>query len=126
MQQSEYSAILDLLSRYFDGLYRLDTNTLAEVFSASAHYATIASGALLTLTMDEYFPRLEKRDPPEKEGAPYKSRVVSIRFAGENTALAEVQATLFGHDYTDLLSLLRIDGHWRIQAKVFEGVPTNN
>lgn len=32
MQQSEYSAILDLLSRYYDGLYRLDTNTLAEVF----------------------------------------------------------------------------------------------
>jgi len=126
MQQSEYTAILDLLSRYYDGLYRLDTNTLAEVFSPSAHYATIANGALLTLTMDEYLPRLEQRDSPEEEGAPYDSRVVSIRFAGVNTALAQVQATLFGHDYTDFLSLLRIDGRWRIQAKVFEGIPTNN
>ncbi len=126
MQQNEYSAILDLLSRYYDGLYKLDTNTLADAFSPSAHYATVANGALLTLAIDEYLPRLEQRTSPEEEGAPYESRVVSIRFAGENTALAEVQATLFGHDYTDFLSLLRIDARWRIQAKVFEGVPTNN
>ena len=126
MKKIEYSVILDLLSRYYDGLYKLDINTLAKVFSPRAHYATIANDALLTLTIDEYLPLLEQRDSPEEEGAPYESRVVSIRFAGKNTALAEVQATLFGHDYTDFLSLLRIDGRWCIQAKVFEGVPTNN
>lgn len=126
MNPTDYNEILELLKNYYDGLYRLDTKLLGEVFSPTAQYATIANGELLTLAIDEYLPRLEQRDSPEKDKVPYGSSVVSIHFAGKNTALAEVQATMFGHHYTDFLSLLKIDGQWRIQAKVFEGVPTNN
>ena len=123
MQSQNYSAVLDLLRRYYEGLYRLDADLLREVFSPSARYATIAGGELLTLSMDEYFPRLATRVAPTEDGTPHGYRVRSIRFAGENTAMAELECSLFGHDYTDFLSLLRIDGRWRVQSKVFEGVP---
>ena len=123
IEQSNYTEVLELLGDYYDGLYRTDVSKLRSVFSPSARYATIANGSLLELSMDEYLPRVEKRTAPADEGVPYEYRVVSIRFAGENTALAELECSLFGHDYTDFLSLLRIDGQWHIQAKVFEGVP---
>ena len=121
--QSDYAEILELLRNYYEGLYEVDVAKLREVFSPSARYATIMDGELLELSMDEYLPRVEKRTPPASEGVPYDYRVVSIRIAGEHTALAELECSLFGFDYTDFLSLLRIDGRWRIQAKVFEGVP---
>ena len=123
MTPSHYSDVLSLLADYYDGLYRLDTAKLREVFSPSAHYATLANGAHLALTVDEYLPRVEQRQSPADAGTPYQSRVTSIRFAGDDTALAEVECSLFGQDYKDFLSLLRIDGRWRIEAKVFEGTP---
>lgn len=123
MNPSQYSDVLALLADYYDGLYRLDTAKLREVFSPSAHYATIAQGELLSLSIDQYLPRVEQRQPPAEAGTPYESRVTAIRFAGDDTALAEVECSLFGHEYRDFLSLLRIDGRWRIQAKVFQGTP---
>ena len=123
MNKDNYTEELGLLNNYFDGLYRLDVEMLRDVFSPSAQYATIVDGSLLSLSIDEYFERLAQRIAPANEGKPYESRVLSIRFAGENTALAEVESSLFEHEYTDFLSLLRIDGRWRVQAKVFEGVP---
>lgn len=123
MKQDDYAEVLGLLDNYVDGLYRLDIAALRDVFSPSAHYATIADGSLLSLSIDEYFERLEQRTAPASKGESRDFRVLSIRFAGEDTALAEIESSLFGHDYTDYLSMLRIDGRWRIQAKVFEGVP---
>lgn len=123
MDSAAYSDVLELLASYYDGLYRLDVAKLRDVFSPSARYAAIVDGALLELSMDEYLPRVAKRAPPADQGMPYAYEVVAIRFAGENTAMAELRCSLFGYDYTDFLSLLRIDGAWRVQSKVFEGVP---
>ena len=123
MNRTHFDEVLELLARYYDGLYNLDAEALRGVFSTTASYATIAAGTPLALPIDEYLPRLAKRTAPADEGVPYAYRVTSIRFAGENTALAEVESSMFGHDYSDLLSLLRIDGAWRVQAKVFEGTP---
>lgn len=122
MTQSPENAVRELLAAYHDGLYHLDTAKLREVFSPSAHYATIRDGALLVLTLDEYLPQLERRTAPVEDGAPEVLRIVSIEFVGEHTAVAVVESSMFGFDYTDVLSLLRIDGRWRIQSKVFEGV----
>lgn len=121
--QSAYAEVLELLERYYEGLYRTDVSKLRSAFSPSARYATIAKGSLVELSIDEYLPRVEQRTSPADDGVPYAYEVISIRFAGENTALAELECSLFDHDYTDLLSLLRIGGQWRIQAKVFEGRP---
>jgi putative lumazine-binding protein len=121
-QHEDCAEILELIEDYCDGLHRLDTVKLSKVFSSSAHYATIANGSMVVLTMDEYFPQLLKREAPADKGEPLDFVVTLIRFAGANTALVELECSLFGYDYKDLLSLLRIDGRWRIQAKIFEGV----
>lgn len=123
MTPARYAEVLALLEDYCDGLYDLDVQKLERAFSPTARYATIVDGSLTELSVEEYLPRLPLRTPPAEDGTPREFRVLSVRFGGEHLAHAEVQCSLFGHDYTDFLSLLRVDGRWRIQSKVFEGVP---
>ncbi|MGL5083683.1 MAG: nuclear transport factor 2 family protein [Microcoleaceae cyanobacterium] len=115
----EYAAIVDLLKRYYDALYRCDTALLATVFHASAQYFTASSGELLHLDMNSYFPIVEQRISPEDSGEPYSFLIESIEFAGAVTAIARMRSSMLGKDFIDLLSLIQLEGEWKIITKVF-------
>ena len=61
---ADYAALVNVLRDYFDGLYFCDTKKLATVFHPQATYANATEGKLLKLGMDEYFPIVDKREPP--------------------------------------------------------------
>ncbi|SDA44741.1 nuclear transport factor 2 family protein [Sinorhizobium sp. NFACC03] len=115
----QFAAIVEVLQGYFDGLYRSDTSILKQVFHPKALYATATDGTLLELDMDRYFPVVDKRPSPESRGEEHADRILSIEFAGPVTALAKVQCAIGEKDFTDLLSLVFVDGRWQIIAKVF-------
>ena len=115
----QFAAIVEVLQGYFDGLYRSDTSILKQVFHAKALYATATDGTLLELDMDRYFPVVDKRPSPESRGEDRADRILSIEFAGPVTALAKVQCAIGEKAFTDLLSLVFVDGRWQIIAKVF-------
>jgi Putative lumazine-binding len=115
----EYFAIVDLLKRYYDALYRCDTALLASVFHASAQYFTASSGELLHLDMPSYFPIVEQRISPESSGESYAFSIESIEFAGAVTAIARMHSSMLGKDFIDFLSLIQLEGEWKIIAKVF-------
>lgn len=114
-----FEAIVTVLQRYFDGLYRSDTGILKQVFHPKALYATATDGSLLELDMDRYFPIVDKRPSPASRGEERADRILSIEFAGPVTALAKVQCAIGEKAFTDLLSLVFVDGRWQIIAKVF-------
>ncbi len=115
----EYFAIVDLLKRYYDALCRCDTDLLATVFHASAQYFTASSGELLHLDMNSYLPIVEQRTSPESSGQPYAFSIDSIELAGAVTAIARMRSSMLGKDFIDLLSLIQLEGEWKIIAKVF-------
>lgn len=115
----EYSAIVDLLKRYYDALYRCDIALLETVFHASAQYFTASSGELLHLDMQSYFPIVEQRISPESSGEPYAFSIDSIDLAGAVTAIARMRSSMLGKDFSDLLTLIQLEGEWKIIAKVF-------
>jgi hypothetical protein len=115
----EYFAIVDLLKRYYDALYRCDIDLLATVFHASAQYFTASSGELLHLDMNSYFPIVEQRVSPESPGDPYIFSIESIELAGAVTAIARMRSSMLGKDFIDLLTLIQLEGEWKIIAKVF-------
>lgn len=117
--QAALSEVVDLLGRYFDALHRSDADELREVLHPSAVYATANDGSLLRLSMDEYLPIVAGREAPAARHEPRTDAVESIEFAGPNTALARVRCSIEPKHFTDLLSLLRIDGRWWVIAKVF-------
>jgi Putative lumazine-binding len=117
--QNEYLEVAEVLSTYFDGLYHSDTQRLRRVFHPRAHYVCATEGTLTYRTMDEYFPIVDRRPSPESGGEARADRIVSIEFAGPVTAFARVNCAIGPKDFTDLLTLVRLDGRWQIISKVF-------
>ncbi|NNH70076.1 nuclear transport factor 2 family protein [Nocardia uniformis] len=107
------------LQLYFDGLYHSDTSLLGKIFHPQAIYATATEGSLTRLTMDEYFPIVDARPAPAARGAARRDRIVSVDFAGPVTALARVECAIGPKRFTDLLTIVHVDGRWQIIAKVF-------
>lgn len=114
-----FDAVVAVLQNYFEGLYRSDTLILRQVFHPAAIYACATDGTLLTLRMDEYFPIVDKRPSPASQGEKRMDRVLAIEFAGPVTALARVECSIKPKHFTDLLTLIKVDGHWQIISKVF-------
>jgi 4-oxalocrotonate tautomerase len=116
---ADYAALTEQLREYFDGLYTCDTKRLARVFHPQATYACATDGTLLKLGMNEYFPVVEKREPPASRKEVRRDRIISIEFAGPVTALARVECAIGPKFFTDLLTFVKLDGRWQIIAKVF-------
>lgn len=114
-----YAELVEVLTHYFDGLHHSDAGKLAEVFHPQAIYASASEGSLTHLTMDAYLPMVEKRPSPASRGEARRDRILSIEFAGPVTALACVECAIGPRRFTDLLSFVRLDGRWRLIAKVF-------
>lgn len=114
-----FKEIVAALEIYFDGLYHSDTRRLRQVFHPQAIYACATEGKLLHLTMDEYYPVVDKRPAPASRNEPRSDRILSIEFAGPVTALAKVNCAIGPKAFTDLLTFVKLDGRWQIMAKVF-------
>ena len=116
---TEFNAVTAVLQDYFDGIHRSDTQTLRRVFHPQALYACATDGTLLALSMGEYFPIVDKRASPASRGDARTDRILAIEFAGPVTALARVECSILPKHFTDLLTLVKLDGRWQIIAKVF-------
>ena len=119
-----FAGISDVLQRYYDGLYYCDADLLARVFHPQAVYHTTSGGAHLVYDMPAYLDVIRARTSPANAGDEYGYEVQSIRFAGDDTALAVLTCTMMGKRFTDFLSFIRTGaddeaGSWRIAAKVF-------
>jgi hypothetical protein len=108
-----------MLRAYFDGLHTSDAGLLAEVFDPAAIYATAADGSLLTYDMATYLPIVAARQSPAARGEARRDRVLAVDLVGPVTALAKVECAIGERFFTDLLTLVRVDGRWRVIAKVF-------
>ena len=117
--EQQFPALTDVLERYADGLYRCDTALLRTVFHPNAQYVTASNGELLHLDMDQYFPIVEARTSPQSLGEAYEFHIDSVELAGPVTAFARMRCSMLSSDYIDLLTLIRLDGEWRIISKVF-------
>lgn len=115
----DYPEITNLMQTYFDGLYNSDTSRLEQVFHPDAIYACASDGELLHLTMADYFPIVDKRPSPASTGEPRRDEIVSIEFAGPVTALVRAHCAIGPKYFTDLLTLIKLDGRWQIISKVF-------
>ena len=114
-----FDAINTVLQDYFDGIYGSDTAILRTVFHPEAIYACATGESLLRLNMEDYFAVVDQRVSPKSLGQARADRVISIEFAGPVTALARVECAIAPKRFTDLLSLVLVDGRWQIISKVF-------
>jgi Putative lumazine-binding len=119
MSPADFTAIHSVLQLYVDGLYHSDTRRLAQVFHPQALYATAVGDQPIFWRMGEYFPVVDARPAPAASGQARTDRVLSIELIGPVTALAKLQCSIGPKHFTDLLTLIHVDGRWQVISKVF-------
>jgi hypothetical protein len=116
---SAFDEVVQVLGEYLDGLHHSDTARLRRVFHPEAHYFCATDGTLLHLDMATYFPVVDRRPSPASLGQARTDRILSIEFAGPVTAFAKLECSIAPKFFTDLLTLLKLEGRWQIVSKVF-------
>lgn len=116
---SRYGEVTSVLADYFDGLFNSDTSKLSRVFHPLAYYVCVTDGTFQRLSMEEYFPIVDRRPSPASRSEPRHDRVVSIEFAGPVTAFARTECSIGAKFFTDFLTFIFMDGRWQIISKVF-------
>jgi len=107
------------LADYFDGIYHSSEQKLRRAFNEGAHVYCATDGTLQDFDLDAFVSRVTGRESAASQHHPRTDRIVAIDFSGPNSALAKVELSIPGLDFVDFLSLMKIDGHWRIVAKTY-------
>jgi len=116
---TEFVAVTNVISNYFDGFNNSDISILENVFHPQAHYVCATDGTILHYNMEEYFPIVDKRPSPASRAEKRNDRILSIEFAGPVTAFARVECSIDSKFFTDFLTLIFVDRKWKIISKVF-------
>jgi hypothetical protein len=113
--EAEVAAVTDAARAYHDGSVAGDEKLLRDVFHPRACIVGNEGGQLEWLTLEEFIAQC--RDGKD-ESAPSAGRIVGLSIEGD-TALVRFRDLYKGESYSDDLSMLRIDGTWRIVHKTW-------
>lgn len=116
----EEAAVRRALEHYLQGHATGDGDHFRAAFHPRANLYWVRDGALATRTSEEY--AAGTRGQPAADEAQRQRRIVSIDIAG-TAAVARIDLDYPTTRFIDYMSLLRIDGEWKIIAKVFHAEP---
>ncbi|HEX2012897.1 MAG TPA: nuclear transport factor 2 family protein [Roseateles sp.] len=115
---NEREQLLDLLQRYFDGLYRGNAELLRGVFHPLARLFGEVQGQVLLRELEPYLQIVAARRSPMQNGEPQRMQVQALQIHGA-IALATVRCDMLGFHYLDQLSLLKQGEQWFIVSKLY-------
>lgn len=116
------AAIESTIQDYFDALHEGDADKLARVFLPTSALTSEHNGAVQVLPLADWLRAVRERGSPKAKGLARDDAILSIDQSGPTTAFVKVKCQIPPRYFTDYLSLLKIDGHWRVAQKVFATV----
>ncbi len=123
-RNAELQGIRDTVTLYTEGVHTGDIDMLKKAFHPNAMMYG-ASGENITVTeIQGLYDYIAAHEPTTKTGEPHQCFVTSIQYAGNAAFVEVVEESLFGHDYTNYLQLLKIDGKWVIVCKTYNATPS--
>jgi hypothetical protein len=117
--EADIAAVTELVRAYYDGSMEGDEAKLALAFHPRASIVGNEHGELYWATVDQYV--AECKESVAQAGRS-EWHIDGLSFQGD-TALVRLGSQYAGLWYIDDLSLLRIDGAWRIVHKTFFAHP---
>ena len=120
---ADVAAIRDVLTHYAEGLRTGDVDRLREAFHPQSLMAGYLGATPMVVPIQGLYDFVAGHAAPSVSGEPNETHVTAVRVSNA-TATAEVRETAYmGHDFTTSFQLLKLDGHWWITAKLFDGTP---
>lgn len=115
-RDAEETAVRQAIEHYFRGHATGQGEHFRKVFHPEAKLFAVREGKFWQLTSEEYISRASGKAAPDE--AQRKRSVESVDVAG-NAAVAKVVLDYPNVKFTDYMSLLKIDGEWKIVNKTF-------
>ena len=119
-QDSELEAVTKTVHLYFDGMIERNGEKLEKAFLSEARLIGYRGDRLFVTPFEEWVSATKKGSP--RDPSLFKNNLLSIRIVG-NTALAETELYWPGIYYYDFLTLIKIDGGWKIVHKTWHEKP---
>lgn len=115
-QNAEEAAVRQAIEHYFRGHATGQGEHFRKVFHPDAKLFAVRDGKYWQLTSEEYIARAPGK--PAADEAQRKRTVESVDISG-NAAIAKVVLEYPQTRFVDYMSMLKIDGEWRIVNKTF-------
>ncbi len=115
-QNAEEQAVRAAIEHYFRGHATGQGEHFRKVFHPEAKLFAVREGKFWQLTSEEYISGAPGK--PADDEAQRKRSIESVDITG-NAAVAKVVLDYPNVKFTDYMSLLKIDGEWRIVNKTF-------
>lgn len=112
------AAIRALAERYFQGIHLGDTALLRSAFHPQAALFGEVNGQFSHRTLESWLDAVASRKAPRDLGEPFAMKVLAVDVQGK-VASVKADVPLLGARYIDFLSMIEVDGQWRIANKVF-------
>jgi len=116
---TDREAIEAVVRTYLDGLYEGDADKLAAAFHPTSALTQWWEGELKITPRDAWLEAVRARPSPKSQGLARSDEVLSVDVVGPDMALVKLRCAIPPRHFTDLLSLLRIEGRWQVAQKVF-------
>ena len=114
---SEEAAVRAAVDHYVKGIMQYSKAELEEAFWSDAHIMAWTGRGLFDSPFSEWVGFTERNQPPS-DTSDYSNTIVSVDIAG-NAAVVKTDLVWPDVHYIDYLSLLKIDGEWKIVNKIF-------
>ncbi|MBW3661243.1 MAG: nuclear transport factor 2 family protein [Gemmatimonadetes bacterium] len=114
-QKTDEAAVRAVVEKYFEGMMTGSPETLAEAFDPEAFLIGRGRGAPVRISFEEWAPGM---DEPFEDPERYVNRIAWVDVTGD-AAMARTVLEWPEVRYVDYLSLLKIDGKWRIVNKIW-------
>lgn len=121
MYQIEITAIEQLISNYFRGIFHGDVSKLASCFHENCIIYGDIEGADYLKNIHEYLQGVKNRKSPEELGETFEMNIISVDIMGK-IAVAKLHVPMLGYNYYDYISMTKIDGAWKMVNKLFTHV----
>ncbi len=119
-QDPEEAAVRAAIEHYFRGHSTGQGEHFRKVFHPDSKLYAVRDGKFWTLTSEEYAARASGK--PAADEAQRKRTIDSIDIAG-NAAFVKLTLDYPKVVFTDYMSMLKIDGQWKIVNKTFYAKP---
>jgi len=119
-QQTDDAAIRQTIEHYFRGHATGNGEEFKKAFAADAQLWSIQNGQLVRLPSADYIARASGK--PAADEAQRKRSIASVDVTG-NAAIVKVVLDYPATRFTDYMSLLKINGEWKIVNKTYVSQP---
>ena len=119
MSTDDRAAIEATVRTYFDGLHEGDADKLASVFHEASALTFEQDGKVVVWPRDQWLKIVRERASPKAGGLARDDAILSVDQSGPTTAFVKVRCQIPPRYFQDYLSLLKVDGRWRIVQKIF-------